>query len=68
MKKEIRYILYGTSYLAVYLIFFFLGFDRWVSMLFALSPIVVICMAIKVLKTERDSEKTWEEGYRYDFE
>lgn len=68
MKKEIQYVLYGTSYLAVYLIFFLAGFDRWVSLLFAFSPVVVIWMAIKILKTERDSEKTWEEGFRYDFE
>lgn len=68
MKKEILYVLYATAYLAVYLVFFFLGFDRWVSGLFAFSPVVVIWMAIKILKAERDSEKTWEEGYRYDFE
>lgn len=40
--------------------------DVWVLLLFSLSPLVVIWLALHILKYGQPTEKTWEDGFRYE--
>jgi hypothetical protein len=67
MEKIKAPILVVSLILLFYTITPFIGIPYQItSFLFAISPLLVIWMVIRILKDGRHSGKTWSEGFRYE--
>lgn len=60
-------IVLATAFLLFYTISAHAGMSFfWVMLMFSLSPLVVIWLAVHILKYGEPTTKTWEEGFRYE--